>query len=77
MLKQIVSVSPELHQLVDGLELPLSAAQQRHVRQIADDLITTEGRKDLSNLYRHIVANPTHFCIIRDEKYCNSSECTQ
>jgi hypothetical protein len=58
MLKQIVSVSPELRQFVDELNLPLSVPQQRHVRQIADGLITVEGDKNLSNLYRHFVDNP-------------------
>lgn len=58
MLKQIVSVSPELSQFIDLLELPLSSPQQRHVRQIVDGLITVEGDKNLSNLYRHFVDNP-------------------
>jgi hypothetical protein len=58
MLKQIVSASPELKQFVDALELPLSAPQLRHVRQIADGLITVEGDKNLSNLYRHFVDEP-------------------
>lgn len=58
MLKQIVSVLPELNQFVDKLNLPLSMPQQRHVRQIADGLITVEGDKNLSNLYPHFVDNP-------------------
>ncbi len=32
--------------------------QQHHVRQIADGLITVEGDKNLSNLYRHFVDVP-------------------
>ena len=58
MLKQIASVSAELNQFVDALDLPLSLPQQRHVRQIEDGLITVEGDKNLSNLYRHFVDDP-------------------
>ena len=48
MLKKITTVSPELTTFVDGLDLPLSKPQQRHVRQIADGLITIDGDKNLS-----------------------------
>ncbi len=40
MLKSIAEVSPELTQFVEALELPLSVPQQRHVKQMADGLIT-------------------------------------
>lgn len=55
--KTIATVSPELSQFVNGLGLPLSILQQRHVQQIADGLIG-EGDKNLSNLYRHFIADP-------------------
>jgi hypothetical protein len=58
MLKQIAAVAPELTQFVEDLHLPLSQPQQRHVRQIADGLITIDGDKNLSNLYRHFVHEP-------------------
>jgi len=58
MLKLIAESSAELLDFIEGLDTPLSAPQKRHVLQIADALITTEGRKDLSNLYRHIVGDP-------------------
>lgn len=58
MLKQIVSVSPELIRFVEALNLPLSVPQHCHVRQIADGLITIEGAKNLSNLDRHFVHDP-------------------
>ena len=58
MLKKITTVSPELTDFVDALELRLSKPQQRHVRQIADSLITIDGDKNLSNLYRHFVGDP-------------------
>jgi hypothetical protein len=58
MLKRMVSPAPELVQLIEELKLPLSEPQQRHVKQISDGLITIEGDKNLSNLYRHMVGDP-------------------
>lgn len=58
MLKSIAEVSPDLSTFVDGLDLRLSQPQQRHVKQIADGLITIEGDKNLSNIYRHFVGAP-------------------
>lgn len=58
MLKQIVEIAPELVMFVSLLQLPLSAPQLRHVLQIADALITAQGSKTLSALYRSIVDNP-------------------
>jgi len=58
MLKTIVAVSPELTQFVDALNLPLNTSQYRHATQIADGLVTTQGSKTLSALYRHIVGDP-------------------
>jgi len=58
MLKKISATSPELTAFVEKLQLPLSEAQQDHVKQITDALITVEGDKNLSNLYRHIVGDP-------------------
>jgi len=55
MLKSIAEVSPDLADFVENLKLHLSAPQQRHVKQIADGLITIDGDKNLSNLYRHFV----------------------
>ena len=58
MLKSIAEVSPELVQFVQSLKLTLSQPQQRHVVQVADALIATEGDKNLSALYRSIVGDP-------------------
>jgi hypothetical protein len=58
MLKSIAEVSPDLAQFVEDLNLHLSRPQQRHVKQIADGLITINGDKNLSNLYRHFVGDP-------------------
>jgi hypothetical protein len=57
MLKTIADVSPQLVAFVLALRLSLSRPQQRHVIQVADALITTEGSKTLSGLYRHIVGD--------------------
>lgn len=58
MLKAIVEVSPELLKFIASLKLSVSSPQKRHIAQVADALITTEGSKTLSALYRSIVGNP-------------------
>jgi hypothetical protein len=58
MLKSIAEISPELHSFIEALQLPLSRPQKQHVAQVADALITTEGDKNLSALYRSIVGVP-------------------
>jgi hypothetical protein len=58
MLKTIAEVSPVLLSFIDDLDLPLSRPQKRHIAQVADALITTEGSKTLSALYRSIVGDP-------------------
>jgi hypothetical protein len=58
MLKSIAEVAPELSAFIDDLDLRLSQPQQRHIKQIADGLITIDGDKNLSNLYRHFVGDP-------------------
>ena len=58
MLKVIAEVAPKLRAFLDALELPLSRPQKQHVAQVADGLITTEGDKNLSALYRSIVGDP-------------------
>ena len=55
VLKSIAEVSPELTQFIEELKLRLSSPQQRHVKQIADGLVTIEGDKNLSNLYRGVL----------------------
>jgi hypothetical protein len=66
VLKTIAEPSPELLQFIQALHLPLSTPQLRHVTRIADGLITTQGSKTLSALYRHIVVLfgniITHWC---------------
>jgi hypothetical protein len=58
MLKTIAEVSAALLDFIDDLALPLSRPQKRHIAQVADALITTEGSKTLSALYRSIVGDP-------------------
>jgi hypothetical protein len=58
MLKTIAEVSPQLIAFVLALRLSLSRPQHQHVMQVADALITTEGSKTVSALYRHIVGDP-------------------
>jgi len=58
MLKTIAEVSPQLVAFVLALHLSLSRPQVRHVTQVGDALITAEGSKTLSGLYRHIVGDP-------------------
>jgi hypothetical protein len=58
MLKTIAAVSPALLGFIDDLDLPLSRPQKRRVAQVADGLITIEGSKTLSALYRGIVGDP-------------------
>ncbi len=58
MLKTIAEVSPVLLSFIEDLGLPLSRPQKRHIAQVADALITTEGSKTLSALYRNIVGDP-------------------
>jgi hypothetical protein len=58
MLKTIVHPSPDLANFLDALNLALSQPQQRHVMRVTDTLITTQGSKTLSALYRHLVGNP-------------------
>jgi hypothetical protein len=46
MLKSIAQLSPELQAIIQqSLDLPLNQAQQRLAIQVADALVTTEGRK--------------------------------
>ena len=48
MLKTIADLSPQLIAFTLSLQLSLSCSQLRHVTQVADALITTEGSKTLS-----------------------------
>jgi hypothetical protein len=58
MLKSIAQPSPDLQAFIQSVNLPLNQAQEKHITQVADALITVEGRKTLSALYRTITGNP-------------------
>jgi len=57
MLKCIAEVSPDLAQFSEGLNLCLSQPLQEHAKQVADGMITIDGDKILSNLYRHFMGD--------------------
>jgi hypothetical protein len=58
MLKSIAQLSPKLQAFIQSLSLPLNQAQEQHVTQVADAMVTTEERKTLSALYRAITGDP-------------------
>jgi hypothetical protein len=59
MLKSIAKPSPDLQAFIQSLNLPLNQAQEQHITQMADALVTIDGRKTLSALYRAITGNPS------------------
>ena len=57
MLKAIARLSPDLVDFINSLDHLLNQPQAQHIARVADGLITTEGRKTLSGLYRAITGN--------------------
>jgi len=58
MFPAIVSNNRNLCTFVDHLGLPLSVPQRRHVLNVADSLLVTDGTKTLAALMRHCLAAP-------------------
>lgn len=58
MFPIIVSNNPKLCTFVDQLKLPLSAPQRRHVLNVADSILVTDGTKTLAALMRHCLNAP-------------------
>ena len=58
MFPIIVSNNPKLCTFVDRLNLSLSAPQRRHVLNVADSLLVTDGSKTLAALMRHCLKAP-------------------
>jgi hypothetical protein len=58
MLKSIAQPSPDLQAFIQSSGHPLNQAQERHITQVADALVTIDGRKTLSSLYRAISGDP-------------------
>ena len=56
MLTRIISNSDELCTFVDQLNLPLSAPQLRHVINVADGLLVTDGCKTIAEIHRQFVS---------------------
>ncbi len=61
MLKSIARLSPDLVDFINSLDHPLNRPQSQHIARVADGLITTEGRKTLSDLYRATPLDPFLF----------------
>jgi len=58
MFPTIVANNEQLCTFVEQLELPLSAPQLRHVTNVADGLLVTEGRKTIAAIHRQFVDCP-------------------
>lgn len=58
MFPLIVANNPHLCTYVDGLKLDLSVPQRRHVLNVADSLLVTDGPKTLAALMRHCLHAP-------------------
>jgi len=58
MLTHIIHQSPELVTFFESLELPLTEPQKRHLINLADGILVTEGKKTLTNIYRQFVEVP-------------------
>ncbi len=48
MLKSTAQLPPELQAFLQSLDHPLTQAQEQHITQAADALVTTDGRKKSS-----------------------------
>ena len=60
MLKSIAQPSPDLQAFIQSLNLPLDQAQEQHISQVAGAMVTIDGRKTLSGLYRAITDGLCH-----------------
>lgn len=52
MLTRIVHQSPDVLTFFEGLGLPLTEPQKRHLINLADGILVTEGKKTLANIQR-------------------------
>ncbi len=59
MLTRIVHPSPALVTFCERLGLPLTEPQKRHLINLADGILVTEGKKTLANIQRQFVEAPT------------------
>lgn len=58
MFPTIVANNEQLCTFVEQLHMPLSAPQLRHVTNVADGLLVTEGRKTIAAIHRQFVDCP-------------------
>jgi len=58
MLTRIVHQSAQLVTFLNKLELPLTAPQKRHLTNLVDAILVTEGKKTIANLQRQLVEAP-------------------
>ena len=58
MLTHIVHQSPQLVIFFENLGLPLTEPQKRHLINLADGILVTEGKKTLANIQRQFVEAP-------------------
>ena len=58
MLTRIVHQSPDLVTFFGNLGLPLTEPQKRHLINLADGILVTEGKKTLTNIQRQFVEAP-------------------
>jgi hypothetical protein len=58
MLTRIVHQSPKLVTFFEELGLPLTEPQRRHLANLSDAILVTEGKKTLANLQRQFVEAP-------------------
>ena len=58
MLTHIVHQSPQLVIFFENLGLPLTEPQKRHLINLADGILITEGKKTLANIQRQFVEAP-------------------
>jgi len=58
MLTRIIHQSPKLVTFFEGLDLPLTEPQRRHLANLSDAILVAEGEKTLSNLQRQFVEAP-------------------
>ncbi len=55
MLTCIVHQSVQLVNFLNKLELPLTAPQKRHLTNLVDAILVTDGKKPIANLQRQLV----------------------
>jgi hypothetical protein len=58
MLTHIVHQSPDLVNFFESLGLPLTEPQKRHLINLADGILVTEGKKTLANIQCQFVEAP-------------------